>query len=158
MTRILVAGRIMADHELNPLGRLREARVGRLATVDGRGHPTVVPFCFAVLGEDEPLVVSVLDEKPKHVADEDLARVRNIQRNPRVAVVVDQYDENWSGLWFVQAKGRARLVLPGDEVHTEAIAALREKYPQYEVMEIEQRAVILIEELRIRAWSGERRS
>jgi nitroimidazol reductase NimA-like FMN-containing flavoprotein (pyridoxamine 5'-phosphate oxidase superfamily) len=72
---------------------LRDARIGRLATVNERGHPSVVPFCFAVIGEDEPVVVSVLDEKPKHVPDEELARVRNITHNPNVAFVVDHYEE-----------------------------------------------------------------
>jgi PPOX class probable F420-dependent enzyme len=133
---------------------LLNARVGRLATVNERGHPSVVPFCFAVIGEDEPVVVSVLDEKPKDVPDEELARVRNIRRNANVAFVVDHYEEDWSHLAFVQVRGQARLVSAGEPGHAEAIIALRENYPQYRSMAIEGRAVIMIEKLRLTAWSA----
>lgn len=140
--------------ELNPLRMLNDARVGRLATVNERGHPSVVPFCFAVIGEEEPVIVSVLDEKPKDVPDEELARVRNIRRNPSVAFVIDHYEENWSRLSFVQVRGQARLVSPGEPGHAAAITALREKYPQYRSMAIEGHPVIMIEQLRINTWSA----
>ncbi|MBA2289612.1 MAG: TIGR03668 family PPOX class F420-dependent oxidoreductase [Chloroflexia bacterium] len=139
---------------IDTLRMLRDARIGRLATVNERGHPSVVPFCFAVIGEDEPVVVSVLDEKPKHVPDEELARVRNITHNPNVAFVVDHYEKNWSRLAFVQVRGQARLVSAAEPGHAEAIIALREKYPQYRSMAIEGRAVIMIEKLRLTAWSA----
>jgi PPOX class probable F420-dependent enzyme len=137
------------------LAFIRGARVGRLATVDARGAPSVVPFCFALIGSGQPVVVSVLDEKPKRVPDAKLARVRNIERNPQVAFVVDRYDEDWSELAFVQLRGRARLLPPGDEGHAAAVAALREKYPQYRSMAIEDRMVIVIEELRATSWRGD---
>lgn len=140
--------------ELDPLRMLNDARVGRLATVNERGHPSVVPFCFAVIGEEEPVIVSVLDEKPKDVPDEELARVRNIRRNPNVAFVIDHYEENWSRLSFVQVRGQARLVSPGEPGHAAAITALREKYPQYRSMAIEGRPVIMIEQLRINTWNA----
>lgn len=140
--------------DASPLALVRAARVGRLATVDARGWPSVIPFCFALLEGDEPSVVSVLDEKPKSVPDAGLARVRNIRTHPRVAFVVDRYDEDWSRLAWVQVKGDARLITPGDKPHPEAIAALREKYPQYRSMRIDARPVVLIERLRFTAWSA----
>ncbi len=146
------AGRPLRAAEL---AFLRDARVGRLATVDAAGYPSVVPFCFALLTGDEPAVVSVLDEKPKRVADDALARVRHIRRHPEVGLVVDHYEEDWSRLAFVQVRGRARLLPPGDERHGEAIAALRAKYPQYREMAIEERAVIVIEALRAVSWRGD---
>ena len=134
---------------------VRAARVGRLATVDEHGFPLVVPFCFALIGEDDaPVVVSVLDEKPKRVPDRELARVRNIECHPEVAFVVDRYDEDWSQLAFVLVKGRARLVQPGESLHEEAIAALRAKYPQYLAMAIAERPVIAIEAGRITSWQA----
>lgn len=133
---------------------LREARVGRLATVDGHGRPSVVPFCFALLDGNEPIIASALDEKPKSVPDAELARVRHVRVHPDVAFVVDRYDEDWSQLAWVQVKGRARIVAPGEGRHAEAVAALREKYPQYRSMALDQRAVILIERLRLRSWSA----
>lgn len=146
------SGRLPRESEL---AFLQAARVGRLATVDVAGHPAVVPFCFAVLTQNEPVVVSVLDDKPKHVPDEDLARVRHIRRHPAVGFVVDHYDDDWSHLAFVQIRGRARLLPPGSNGHAAAIAALREKYPQYREMAIDQRAVIVIERLRAVSWRGD---
>jgi PPOX class probable F420-dependent enzyme len=134
---------------------VREARVGRLATVDDRGRPAVVPFCFAIVGGDAPVAVSVLDEKPKRVADRALARVRNITAHPEVAFVVDRYDEDWTRLAWVQVKGRARLVAPDEDGHAAAIVALRAKYPQYRAMAIEDRLVIAIEHLRASSWRGD---
>ncbi len=148
----LRSGRPMRPEEL---AFVREARVGRLATVDAWNRPAVVPFCFAVLDDDGPIVVSALDEKPKRVADEELARVRNIEANPEVCFIVDRYDEDWSQLAFVQVRGRARLAAPGAEGHAEAIAALREKYPQYATMAIERRILIVIERLRAVSWRGD---
>jgi len=138
------------------LAFVRDARIGRLATVDDRNRPVVVPFCFALLEDDEPVIVSVLDEKPKHVPDRDLARVRNIRRQPEVMFVVDEYDEDWSRLAFVQVRGLASLIDSGSDRHSEAIAELRRKYPQYVAMAIEQRPVIVIRELRANSWRGDR--
>ncbi len=139
---------------------LRTARAARLATVDNRGFPSVVPFCFAVLdstGTDspcvsEPLIVSVLDEKSKHVPDADLARVRNIQRHPEVGFVIDHYSEDWSALSFVQGKGMARLVAGDDPLHGVALNALRAKYPQYRSMNLTERPVIAISTLQLHSW------
>jgi len=149
------SGRPLSDAEL---AFVRAARVGRLATVDVQNRPTVVPFCYAVLDEDdpiEPVVVSVLDEKPKRVADANLARVRNIQSNPAVSFVVDQYHEDWSRLAFVQIRGRAAVIEPGAGIHARAIAALRDKYPQYESMAIDERPLIVIGDLRGHSWRGD---
>ena len=149
------SGRPLNEAEL---AFVREARVGRLATVDAAHRPSVVPFCYAVLdGDDavEPIVVSVLDEKPKRVADANLARVRNIQSNPAVSFVVDQYHEDWSRLAFVQVRGHAAVIEPGAGSHARALAALRAKYPQYRAMAIEERLLIVIAELRGHSWRGD---
>jgi PPOX class probable F420-dependent enzyme len=134
---------------------VRDARVGRLATVDAWNRPSVVPFCFALLDGDEPIVVSALDEKPKRVAADRLARVRNILANPEVSFVVDRYEEDWSHLVFVQVRGRARLLPADTDGHQEAVAALRAKYPQYASMAIERRTLIVIEGLRGASWRGD---
>lgn len=138
------------------LAFLRERRVGRLATVGAGGRPSVVPICYAVIedAEGDPVVVSALDEKPKTVAVSDLARVRHIRAHPDVALVVDDYAEDWGRLAFVQLHGRARLVAPGDAGHDLAIAALRAKYPQYERMAIETRPVVWIADLSATSWRG----
>jgi len=114
-----------------------------------------VPFCFALLPGPEPTIVSVLDEKPKRVTDDELARVRNVRMHPSVGFVVDRYDEDWSRLAYVQGRGIARMIEAGDPMHSGALAALRDKYPQYRTMMLENRGMIAIAALRLRSWRGD---
>ena len=99
-----------------------DARVARLATVDPQGRPHVVPICFVVDGET---LYTVVDEKPKRTRR--LQRLRNIEANPQVEVLIDEYDEDWSRLWWVRLRGTARIV----EHDERAIDLLAAKYPQY---------------------------
>ena len=99
-----------------------EARVARLATVAPDGRPHVVPICFAVEGGT---LYTAVDAKPK--ATRALRRLANIERNPWVEVVVDYYEDDWSRLWWVRLRGRARVV-DRDERALELLCA---KYPQY---------------------------
>jgi PPOX class probable F420-dependent enzyme len=126
--------------------------IARLATIAADGTPSLVPICFALIGRDEPVIVSVLDDKPKSVPDEELARVRHLRREPRVGLIIDHYDEDWSRLAFVQVRGAARLIEPDTPLHAAAIAALRSKYAQYHAMDIERRSVIVIELRRVTSW------
>ena len=105
---------------------LAEARVGHLATADAAGVPHVVPVCYALV---EQVIYSVLDQKPKRVSVARLRRVRNIQANPHIALVVDHYEEDWLSLWYILVLGRAELLWEGEERVT-AIRHLRQKYPQ----------------------------
>jgi PPOX class probable F420-dependent enzyme len=104
--------------------RLHDARVGRLATVRPDGSPHVVPFVFVVDGRT---VYWAVDRKPKE--SRDLARLANLNAEPRAEIVVDAYDEDWSRLWWVRARGRGRVVTEAGE-RERALNALAEKYPQ----------------------------
>jgi PPOX class probable F420-dependent enzyme len=110
--------------------RLREARVARLATVGADRRPHVVPVCFAYDGH---VFYSALDLKPKRVPPEQLARVRHIQAQPNVVVLIDHYEEDWAQLWYVMVRGTAKLLSPVDakEELSKAHQMLRAKYPQY---------------------------
>jgi PPOX class probable F420-dependent enzyme len=119
---------------------LATARIGHLATADETGAPHVIPVCFALEGE---VIYSVLDQKPKRISLTRLRRVRNILANPQVALVVDHYEEAWDRLWYILIRGRAELLLEGEEL-VEAIALLRQKYGQYQAMDIEDNPVIKI--------------
>jgi coenzyme F420-0:L-glutamate ligase/coenzyme F420-1:gamma-L-glutamate ligase len=130
-------------------------RVARLATVGAEGVPSVVPICFAADGR---AIYSPLDEKPKRVAPTRLKRVRNLLAHPEVALVVDDWSEDWSRLAYLLVRGRAELVEPGSEEHAAAVALLRAKYPQYRTMAIETRPVIRIEPTRARLWAADPRS
>ncbi len=98
--------------------------VARLVTLGRGGKPEPVPIVFAhVAGA----LFSPLDGKPKRGGE--LARVSNLARDARVAVLLDHYDDDWSALWWLRVEGRAEVV-PAAE-HPDAVAALRAKYPQY---------------------------
>ena len=134
---------------------IRDHRVARLATADGKGRPAVVPLCYAFDGES---FYSSIDEKPKSVGQRGLKRVRNIEANPRVALVIDDYSEDWSNLVYVLVSGVASIILPGGEggEHARAVALLRGKYPQYASMAIDERMIIKITPTRIKRWGARR--
>jgi coenzyme F420-0:L-glutamate ligase / coenzyme F420-1:gamma-L-glutamate ligase len=129
---------------------LERRRVAHLATADARGAPHVVPICFTLLGET---LYIAIDEKPKTGDVSRLRRLRNIAENPRVAIVADVYDDSdWSQLGFVLLRANARVLDPSDTEHSQAIRALREKYPQYRAMALEDRPVIAADLASITAW------
>lgn len=130
---------------------LADHRVARLATVDGAAHPSVVPICYA---GDGRAIYSALDEKPKRVAPTRLKRVRNLLERPEVALVVDDYDEDWSRLSHLIVRGRAALLEPATAEHVRAVALLRAKYPQYCAMAIETQPVIAVYPVSARFWSA----
>ena len=109
--------------------KLKQARVARLATYDAKSGPHIVPVCFAYDGK---VFYTAIDRKTKRVAPERLARLRNIQALPQVALLIDKYDEDWTQLWYILVRGRAELI-PRSRTreHALAIRRLRGKYPQY---------------------------
>jgi len=132
---------------------LREARRAVLATLAPDGTARLVPIAFVFA---EGVIYSPLDEKPKTVTDpRDLARVHDIEQRPRVSVLVDEWDEDWSRLGWLRLQGDARLISPdGESVpeHFGAVSLLRSKYPQYRSHALESRPIIRIEVLRARSW------
>ncbi|MCX8073428.1 MAG: TIGR03668 family PPOX class F420-dependent oxidoreductase [Candidatus Binatia bacterium] len=103
--------------------------VGHLATANRQGTPHVVPVCFAY---DRGRFYFVVDLKPKR-NPERIKRLRNIQENPRVALVIDRYDTDWSHLAFVLVHGIAQVIREAEEWQ-HAIDLLRARYPNYQSM------------------------
>jgi PPOX class probable F420-dependent enzyme len=99
-----------------------EARVARLATLGTDGRPHVVPICFALDGDT---LYTAVDAKPKSTRA--LRRLANIEADPRVEIVIDYYDEDWSKLWWVRLSGRARVT----DQDARGLELLRAKYLQY---------------------------
>jgi len=130
---------------------LKEARVARLATLDAKRRPHIIPVCFAY---DGTLFYTAIDQKPKRVPGERLARLQNIRAVPRVALLIDHYDEDWTELWYVLVRGTARLIPQSAyQEHTRAILKLRAKYPQYaRGMLADDAAVIRITPERTISW------
>jgi PPOX class probable F420-dependent enzyme len=138
---------VLSDHERRFLLR---RRVGHLATADNQAMPHVVPVCFTI---SQGTLYITIDEKPKRVAGPALKRVRNIERNPMVAVVVDRYDEDWTLLGWVMLRGRAEILHAGPE-HDRAQDLLRSRYRQLSVMQIAARPVIAVRVERVTSWGN----
>jgi PPOX class probable F420-dependent enzyme len=124
--------------------------VARLATADKNRQPHVIPFCYAFDGER---IYFVVDEKPKKQTGKPLKRIRNILENPQVALVIDDYYDDWTQLAYVMVRGSAQLVEDETEYNI-ALALLRERYPQYRVMSLTFSANMMVRILpeKILAW------
>lgn len=105
-------------------------RVAHLATAAAGGAPHVVPLCFARVVDR---LYFVADDKPKRAGPRALRRLANIAANPRVALVVDDYDDDWTRLAYLLLELDASEVAH-DAEYAEALAALRARYPQYHAM------------------------
>ena len=129
---------------------LARHRVARLATADANGRPHVVPLCYALAGA---ALYFVIDAKPKHPGGRALKRMRNIAENRAVAVVVDDYDEDWSRLAYLMVRGDAAIVT-GTAERRRALAALRARYPQYRTMALDgpEHPVVRIVPRRAHLW------
>ncbi|MFC7141591.1 TIGR03668 family PPOX class F420-dependent oxidoreductase [Halosimplex aquaticum] len=142
---------------------LESARVARLATADAEGRPNAVPVCFALVdgeddesaapdGETAPWIASPIDEKPKGGSPETLRRVRDVRENGRVALVADHYVEDWDRLGWVQVRGTASVLAPGDASHDAAVGALRGEYDQYADHALGERPALRIDPGHVRSW------
>ncbi len=132
---------------------LAGARLGHLATVDASGAPHNIPLCFWF---DGARFYFVIDEKPKQRTGLELKRMRNIAADPRVALLIDHYEEAWTFLAYVLVHGRAQVVDDPNE-YLLALRKLREKYPPYRQMALmaEANPMVRIEAERVHVW-GER--
>jgi PPOX class probable F420-dependent enzyme len=128
---------------------LRDARRATLATIAPDGRPRLVPVCFVVVDD---AVWTPIDEKPKAVDDpRRLARVSDIERDPRVTLLVDRWSEDWSELGWLRLEGQGAVVEIADPA---IVDALREKYRQYADHHLESRPMIRITIERFSGWEA----
>ena len=130
---------------------LEAHRVGHLATTGADGAPHVVPVCYAL---DDEALYFVADAKPKRRPARALKRLVNLRANPRAALVVDDWDEDWTRLAWVLVRGPARVVTDR-AAHATAVGLLRARYPQYRAMALDDPAlnpVVRIEAERVVTW------
>lgn len=125
--------------------RFVAARVARLATTGPDGRPHVVPLVFAVDGDT---LASAVDHKPKRT--QPLRRLDNIAADPRVAVLVDDYDEDWGRLWWARADGSARVVAPGSAEGRRLVDLLVARYAPYRERRPEGPTLVV----EVERWSG----
>ena len=126
-----------------------KARVARLATVDDKAQPYLVPVVFVF---DQGSFFIPLDEKSKKVKPEKLRRVRNIQKNPNAALLIDEYSDDWRKLFFVMILGKASII---DREQGELLAMVHKllyaKYPQYKRVGIGE-SCIMIDPQKVICW------
>lgn len=127
-----------------------QTRVARLATADSTGAPHLIPVCYALDGET---IYSIIDQKPKRDRATNLRRIRNIISNPKIALLLDKYDEDWTRLWYVLLRGVASIIHRGPE-HRWALTLLRRKYGQYSDMALEDRPIIRIRIFHAVTWGN----
>ena len=81
---------------------LTRERDCRVATVGRDGMPHVVPVCYVLV-----------DGKVCFGTGSGSQKVRNLQADPHVAVLVDLYSENWNFIKGVMLQGTARFIHRG---------------------------------------------
>ncbi len=122
---------------------LAQVRVARLATTGADG-PHLVPVVFA---SDGNRIYTAVDHKPKSTRR--LRRLDNIRSDPRVSLLADHYEEDWSRLWWVRADGFAEIVVE-DDAMTAGIDLLVARYPQY----VERRPEGPLIVISVESWTG----
>lgn len=131
----------------DPKADFTRSPVARLATVSPGGLPHLVPVVFAVAADNRDVVYTAVDAKPKTTPR--LRRLANIDANPRVSLLVDNYADDWTQLWWVRADGLATI-------HTDGLAVdlgrrlLRAKYPQYQSVSLDGPVI----EVAVQRWSS----
>ena len=91
-------------------------------------------------------MITEVDDKPK--GDKELARVRNVRRDPRVTLLFDRWDEDWTRLGWVMVKGDASVEPP------RSVAELSDRYPQYQSRP-PTGPLLVVEPRQVRWWTWE---
>ena len=141
-----------------------KARVARLATVDSGCNPHLIPVVFVHDDDDDHYYIPI-DEKTKKQPSskpEKLKRVKNIQVNPNIALLIDEYNEDWTKLYFVMVQGRASLISNNEKGYgkneplllEKAHKLLSKKYYQYQKIGIGE-YVIIIYPQKVITWKNQ---
>jgi PPOX class probable F420-dependent enzyme len=150
----------MMTDDTYPKTIIHKARVARLATVDLECMPHLVPVVFA-FDNDHDFYFIPIDEKTKRSRPENLKRVRNIKENPNVALLIDEYNEDWTKLYFIMIQGMASIIggkkLDENEMSLleKAHKLLCNKYPQYQKIGVGE-YVIMIMPQKVIAWKNDK--
>ena len=142
----------MVVYKLEPKVKamISKARVARLSTVDN-DQPHAVPVVFIF---NRRYFFIPLDKKSKSVKPEKLRRVRNIVKNPRVALLIDEYKEDWNKLFFVMILGKASIIgKEKNELLARVHKLLLTKYPQYKKVGIGD-SCIMVDPQKVIFWKN----
>lgn len=122
---------------------IERERVCRVATAGATGMPHVVPVCHVLAGD-----------RIYFGSGREGRKALNLAQNPRVALAVDIYTEDWARLGGAMVQGRARLIARGPRFKR-ARALLYRKYPQYaREATLDERDSVIVEvtPTRVFAW------
>jgi PPOX class probable F420-dependent enzyme len=133
--------------EFDAAAMFAESPVAMLATSGPDGAPHIVPVVFAV---HDDVAFTAVDAKRK--STQRLRRLANIEANPQVSMLVDHYEDDWAGLWWVRADGVAAIHYSGDAMAT-GYSLLRRKYPQYQRIALDG-PVVTVEVQRWSSWQA----
>jgi PPOX class probable F420-dependent enzyme len=120
---------------------LERQRVVRMAIETDNG-PHVLAIRFALF---EGALVTVAGDA------EETPNLRAVYLHLDVAILADEYSEDWTRLSWVELRGHATVLDGGDE-HAEALALLRERYPQYRLRPLTDRIVLRIDPSEVHHW------
>ena len=112
----------------------------------GRGEPAA----------DALAAMAAAEQTVEGVPAARLARLENLRRVPRAALVVDDYDDDWSRLRWVMVRGPVAF-LDEPAAHATALALLRRRYPQYRQMHLDDpraHPVVRLAPERVNVWSA----
>jgi len=132
---------------------IERARVARLATVDSTFRPHLVPVVFVFDGNNFFIPI---DQKRKTVKPQGLKRIKNLQDNPNVALLIDTYSEDWTKLAFVMIQGKASVITSRTQLNIdvkEAYKKLTTKYRQYQKIGMSEMCIIIKPE-KITSWGA----
>jgi PPOX class probable F420-dependent enzyme len=124
-----------------------KAMVARLATVDSECKPHLIPVVFVY---DNDCYFIPIDEKTNRSKPENLKRVKNIQQNPNVALLIDGYNEDWRKLYFIMIQGKASIIGGKESDQNEHVLLekahkmLSGKYVQYQEIDIGHYIIMIV--------------
>lgn len=98
---------------------LKHARVIRVATVGPGSMPHAVPVCPLL---ERGVIYFGTDKNTR--------KIKNLKGNPRIALVLDEYSEDWSYIRGVLVQGRAEVIESAAEFRR-IRNLLYEKFQQY---------------------------
>ncbi len=113
--------------------RLASWPIARLATVNVEGQTHQVPIVFVWQAGK---IWSPVDGKLKRGTQ--LTRVKNAMANPEGSILLDEYSDNWSQLWWLRIDVIIKVVYleeaqdPFKSEANNAVTILQNKYPQYQ--------------------------
>lgn len=121
---------------------LTHERVCRVATA-GESALHAVPVCHVL--EDGRLYFG---------SDPSSVKVRNLQKDPRIVVLVDLYSEDWNLLRGAMMQGTATLIRRGP-LFRKIRTLLYKKYPQYQgeaALEESESVIVEVTPVHVSAW------